>query len=111
MAVLAWVALMWSIAGHIDARLRARRGASPQRSALLAACVACVVTLVNWRVGVRLDHAHQVGSGAGPVVAWMVVLAPGAAAWIAGCVTRSFGIGFACALGVVSAAMAWAIVT
>lgn len=111
MAVFAWIATMWSVAGHIDARLRARRGASPQRSALLAACVACVVTLVNWRVGVRLDHAHQVGSGAGPVVAWMVVLAPGAAAWIAGCVTRSFGIGFACALGVVSAAMAWAIVT
>jgi len=69
------------------------------------------VTLVNWRVGVRLDHAHQIGSGAGPVVAWMVVLAPGAAAFIAGCATRSWGIGFACALGVTSAAMVWAIVT
>lgn len=111
MAVFAWIAMIWSVAGHIDLRLRARRGASPQRSALLAACVACVVTLVNWRVGVRLDHAHQVGSGAGPVVAWMVVLAPGAAAWMAGCLTRSFGIGLACGLGVVSAAMVWAIAT
>lgn len=108
---LAWTAMMWSVADHIDVRLRAKRGAPPQRSALLAAGVACIVTLVNWRVGVRLDHAQQVGSGAGPVVAWMVVLAPGAAAWMAGCLTRSFGIGLACGLGVVSAAMAWAIVT
>ena len=111
MAALAWIAMMWSVAGHIDARLRAKRVASPQRSALLAAGLACVVTLVNWRVGVRIDHANQVGIGAGPVVAWMVVLAPGAAAWIAGCVTRSLGIGMACGLGVVSAAMVWAIVT
>ena len=111
MVALAWIATMWSVAGHIDARLRAKRGASPQRSALLAAAVACVVTLVNWRVGIRLDHAHQVGSGAGPVIAWMVVLAPGAAAWIAGCITRSLGTGLACGLGVVSAAMVWAIAT
>jgi hypothetical protein len=111
MAVLAWLALMWSVAGHVDARLRATPGAATQRSALLAAGLACAVTLVNWRVGMRVDHAHQVGTGAGPVVAWMVVLAPGAAAWLAGCVTRSFGIGVACGLGVVSAAMVWAIVT
>jgi hypothetical protein len=108
---LAWTAMMWSVAGHIDARLRAQRGIRPQRSALIAAGVAFAVTLVNWRVGVRLDHAHQVGSGAGPVIAWMVVLAPGAAAWIAGCATRSIGIGLACALGLASAAMVWAIVT
>ena len=111
MVPLAWIAMMWSVAGHIDARLRVERAACPQRSVLLAAGVACVVTLVNWRVGIRLDHAHQAGSGAGPVVAWMVVLAPGAAAWMAGCLTRSFGIGLACGLGVVSAAMVWAIVT
>ena len=108
---VAWTVLMWSVSAHIDARLRARDGALPHRPVLLAASVACAVTLANWRVGIRLDHAHQVGSGAGPVVAWMVVLAPGAAAWIAGSVTRSVGIGAACGIGVVSAAMTWAIAT
>ncbi len=111
MVVLAWLALMWSVAGHIDARLRTRTGMVPRRPVLLAAAVACAVTLVNWRVGVRVDHAHQVGAGAGPVIAWMVVLAPGAAAWIAACLARSVGVGIACGLGVVSAAMVWAIVT
>lgn len=108
---LAWTALMWSVSAHIDGRRRARDGALPHRPVLLAAAVACAVTLVNWRVGIRLDHADQVGSGAGAVVAWMVVLAPGAAAWLAGSLARSVGIGVACGLGVVCAAMAWAIAT
>ena len=108
---LAWTALMWSVSAHIDRRLRARDAALPHRPVLLAAGIACAVTLVNWRVGIRLDHAHQVGSGVGPVVAWMVVLAPGAAAWVAGSLARSIGIGVACGLGVACAAMTWAIAT
>jgi hypothetical protein len=106
---LAWTALMLSVAAPIDARLRVCVGMVPRQPVLLAAAVACAVTLVNWRVGVHVDHAHQVGAGAGPVVAWMVVLAPGAAAWIAACLARSIGLGVACGLGVASAAMVWAI--
>ena len=111
MAVLAWLALMWSVAGCIDTRLRACDRRLPHRPVLLAAAVACAVTLVNWRVGVRVDHAHQVGSGAGPVVAWMVVLAPGAAAWFAGALSRSIQIGLAAGVGVVAAALIWAVAT
>lgn len=108
---IAWTALMCSVSAHIDGRLRSRDGVTPHRPALAAAAVTFVVTLVNWRVGVRVDHALQVGAGPGPVVAWMAVLAPGAAAWIAGCLTRSLGVGIACAIGVACAAMAWAIAT
>jgi hypothetical protein len=110
MVPIAWTALMWSVTRHVDRRLCERDGRGARRPVLLAAAVACAVTLVNWRVGVRVDHAHQVGAGAGPVIAWMVVLVPGAAAWISGCLARSIGLGFACGLGVVSAAMVWAIV-
>jgi hypothetical protein len=111
LAVLAWLALMLSVAGHVDARLRARDRGVHHQPLLMAAAVACAVTLVNWRVGVRVDHAHQVGSGAGPVVAWMVVLAPGAAAWFAGALSRSIQIGLAAGVGVVAAALIWAVAT
>ena len=111
MVPLAWTALMMSVAGHINGRLRARDATWSHRPVLLAAAVACAVTLVNWRVAVRIDHASQVGVGAGPVMAWMVVLGPGAAAWIAGSLARSIQIGLAAGVGVVAAALIWAVAT